>query len=209
MYDLDLFDTPQATIDLLHSSGIKVICYFSAGTAENWRPDYSEFPAAAIGNAVQGWSGENWVDTRNATVRSIMVARMNLAVSKKCDGVDPDNVDEYTNNPGFPLTAATQIDYNTFLANTAHSLNLAVGLKNDVDQVTQLVSYYDWVIDEQCFQYSECDTLLPFIQANKAVFEIEYGTQSLANSVCPNANALNFDTLVKDLDLDAFRISCR
>jgi hypothetical protein len=209
MYDIDLFDTAQATIALLHTAGSKVICYFSAGTAENWRPDYSQFPTAAIGKADSGWAGENYVDTTNATVRAIMVARMQLAVSKGCDGVDPDNVDEYTNDSGFPLTAATQLDYNEFLATNAHSLNLAVDLKNDTDQIPQLVSYYDFMMDEQCFQYNECNTLLPFIQAGKPVFEIEYGTASLATTVCPQANALNFNTLIKDLDLDSFRISCR
>ena len=209
MYDIDLFDSPQNTIDFLHSKGIIVICYFSAGTRENWRPDASQFPSAAIGKAVQGWSGENWIDTRNAVVRAIMTARMDTAVAKHCDGLEPDNVDAYTNSNGLGLTAATQIDYNTFLASEAHKRNLSVGLKNDVDQVNQLVGYFDWVLDEECFKYSECDTLLPFTQAGKAVFEVEYGTQSTANSVCPKANALNFDTLIKDMDLDAFRISCR
>src|SRR5262245_15557289 len=31
MYDIDLFDVPQSTIDGLHAAGRRVICYFSAG----------------------------------------------------------------------------------------------------------------------------------------------------------------------------------
>jgi Uncharacterized conserved protein len=209
MYDIDLFDASNSTvINQLHAKGIVVICYFSAGTYENWRPDAGQFPAAAMGKS-NGWAGENWIDTRNTTVRDIMKKRLDLAASINCDGVEPDNVDGYSNSTGFALTAATQIDFNTFLATEAHNRNLSVGLKNDVDQVGQLVGYFDWMLDEECFQYSECDTLVPFIQAGKAVFEVEYGTQSLVTSVCPKANALNFDTLIKDLDLDAFRISCR
>ena len=48
MYDIDLFDAPQATIDSLHASGHKVICYLSAGTYENWRPDASSFPSGGM-----------------------------------------------------------------------------------------------------------------------------------------------------------------
>ncbi len=41
MYDIDLFDTPQAVIETLHQDGRTVICYFSAGSYEDWRPDDS------------------------------------------------------------------------------------------------------------------------------------------------------------------------
>jgi hypothetical protein len=53
-YDIDLFDTPQSTINALHTQGRKVICYFSAGSSEDWRPDYSRFQAA--GPARSGWT---------------------------------------------------------------------------------------------------------------------------------------------------------
>jgi hypothetical protein len=138
-----------------------------------------------------------------------MQTRMDLAVTKGCDGIEPDNVDGYTNDPGFPLTAATQLDYNTFLATNAHARNLAVALKNDTDQVQDLVASFDFALDEQCFQYDECDSEQPFLDANKAVFEVEYGAASLATTVCPKANAANLDTLIKDLDLDAWRVSCQ
>ncbi len=210
MYDIDLFDTPQATIDVLHAAGRRVICYFSAGSDENWRPDAASFPAAAVGTALDGWPGERWLDTRATAVRDIMSARLDLAVTKHCDGVEPDNVDGYENGSGFPLTAATQLDYNRFLASEAHARALSVGLKNDTDQEADLVASFDWALDEQCFQYDECDTLAPFIAANKAVFEVEYGTQSLATSVCNKADALDFDTLIKSMDLTATpRIACR
>jgi len=209
MYDIDLYDAPQATIDSLHAAGRKVICYFSAGTREDWRPDAGQFPASSYGSAVQGWAGENWLDVRSSAVRTIMLARMDLAVSKHCDGLEPDNVDGYNNGSGFPLTGADQINYNTFLATSAHARHLSVGLKNDVDQVGALVGAFDWALNEECFKYNECSTLTPFITANKAVFQVEYGAASLASSVCPKANAMNFDTLIKDLDLDAFRVACR
>jgi hypothetical protein len=36
IYDIDLFYHPKSTIDWLHSQGKKVVCYFSAGSAEDW-----------------------------------------------------------------------------------------------------------------------------------------------------------------------------
>ena len=108
------------------------ICYFSAGSFENWRPDAAAFPASVKGSS-NGWPGENWLDIRQWSVLGpIMGARMDLAVSKGCDGVEPDNMDGYSNSTGFPLTAADQITYNTNIANLAHSKGLSVGLKNDV-----------------------------------------------------------------------------
>jgi hypothetical protein len=89
MYDIDLFDTPKATIDQLKAQGRRVVCYFSAGTSENWREDFGRFAAADMGGAVSGWQGERWLDTRSANVRSIMKRRLDLAVAKGCDGVEP------------------------------------------------------------------------------------------------------------------------
>ena len=209
MYDIDLFDVPQQTIDSLHADGRIVICYFSAGSREDWRSDQGDFPQAAIGSRLDNWQGENWIDIRDATVREIMKARMDLAVQKNCDGVEPDNVDGYSNNSGFNLSYDDQLDYNRFLASEAHARGLSVGLKNDLDQVTDLLSDFDWALNEECYQFNECDMLLPFIQAGKAVFHVEYGDAQLAQDICAQVNALDFDTLIKNYDLDAWRIACR
>jgi hypothetical protein len=56
------------------------------------------------------------VDIRSDAVKAIMQSRLDLAVSKGCDGVEPDNVDEYTNKNGLGITAADQIAFNTFVA---------------------------------------------------------------------------------------------
>ncbi len=209
MYDVDLFITSQAQIDALRASGRKVVCYFSAGSYEPGRPDSGQFPAAAIGRVMDGWPDEKWLDVRAAGVRSIMVARLDVARQKRCDGVEPDNVDGYTNATGFPLTGADQLDYNRFLAREAHARGLSIGLKNDLDQIAVLVGDFDWALNEQCEQYSECGMLAPFIAAGKAVFQVEYGGASRAQQICPAANARNHDALVKSLDLGPERIACR
>lgn len=207
MYDIDLFDAPQATIDELHGNGRIVICYFSAGSYEEWRSDAGDFPESVRGNPLDGWPGESWLDIRDLdTLGPIMEARLDLAAQKNCDGVEPDNVDGYSNDTGFPLTGNDQLTYNIWLATEAHNRGLSIGLKNDLDQIPQLLDHFDWALNEQCFQYEECDLLLPFVQAGKAVFGVEYEGE-LAD-FCPQANANQFSWLLKDWDLGPERQSC-
>ena len=105
MYDIDLFDASPEVIDQLHREGRVVICYFSAGTFEDWRMDEASFPKEVLGNPLTHWSGERWLDIRQVNqLEPIMSARLDLAVQKNCDGVEPDNVDAYENETGFPLT---------------------------------------------------------------------------------------------------------
>lgn len=200
LYDIDLYDTTEASIAALKGQGKIVICYFSAGSYEDWRIDAALFPKVALGNNLDGWPGEKWLDVRNAGVRKIMSDRMGLAKKKGCDGVDPDNVDGYTNTPGFPLTIADQIDYNKFLATDAHSKGLLIGLKNATDQVTALVNYYDFSIVESCNVYNECGRYSPFVAQNKAVFLAEYTTYS--TKICDSTRALNFTTTFFNRELD-------
>jgi hypothetical protein len=121
--------------------------------------------------------------------------------------MEPDNVDGYANDSGFSLTYQDQIQYNSFIADEAHARGLSVGLKNDLDQISDLLPSFDWALDEQCFQYSECKKLLPFIEAGKAVFEVEYSLPP--TKFCPEANSLNFNSMKKHLNLGVYRVPCR
>jgi endo-alpha-1,4-polygalactosaminidase (GH114 family) len=215
VYDIDLFDNTASAIAGLHAAGHKVVCYFSAGSGEDWRPDYQAFMPSDLGNPLDGWAGERWLDTRSANVRSTMQARMDLAVSKGCDGVDPDNVDAYTNDPGFALTGDTQLDYDIFLASQAHMRGLAVALKNDVEQLPALAAHFDLAVNEQCHPYSECDAYVVFTGSNKPVFNVEYANKYVQNTagardaLCAASRAANIRTLVLPVNLDdAYRLSC-
>jgi len=208
VYDIDLFDNDASVVKALHDKGRRAICYMSVGTFEDWRPDAAKFPESVKGLGVSGWPGEKWLDIRNLdALKPILDARFDLCKAKGFDSVEPDNVDGYTNKTGFPLTAADQIKFNTYLANAAHARGLSVGLKNDLDQVAELQPVFDWALNEQCFQYKECGTLLPFINAGKAVFEVEY--KLTASQFCTTANSMNFNSLYKNLLLDAPRTACR
>jgi len=207
MYDIDLFDaSPAVFADLIGKNKV-VICYVDCGTWENWRADAAKFPESVKGKNVEGWAGEKWLDIRQIDILGpIIRARFDMAVAKKCTGIEPDNIDGYSNPSGFPLTAADQIKFNTFLATEAHARNLSIGLKNDNDQVNQLVTHFDWAINEECFNYNECDPYRAFIQANLAVFQVEYALAT--NRFCPQANTMKLSSMRKHLQLDDWAQTC-
>ncbi|HET9168267.1 MAG TPA: endo alpha-1,4 polygalactosaminidase [Actinospica sp.] len=211
MYDVDGFDNTAADVANLHAAGIKAVCYISAGTYENWRPDASEFPAALLGDS-NGWPGEEWLDVRDvqnsgSKLRQIMDARLDMCKTKGFDMVEFDNVDGYTNTTGFPLTAADQLYFNATLANDAHSRGLSVLQKNDDEQIPNLLPYFDGALNEQCNQYSECTTAQngdygydQYVAAGKPVFQAEY---SLATSkFCVADNKNDFNGVRFDINLD-------
>lgn len=208
VYDVDLFTTSTTQIASLKATGKKVICYFSAGSYEPDRPDAGQFPAAVRGAVLDGWPDERWLDVRAAAVRAIMTARLELARTKGCDAVEPDNVDGFDNVTGFGLTAPHQLDYLRFLASAAHDRGLSIGLKNALALIPQLVGTFDWALSEECFTYQECDALTPFIAAGKAVFHAEYVAASRAGAVCAVTRPLGLSTLIKRLELDAWRVPC-
>ena len=206
VYDVDLFDTTVEQIQSLQRQNRKVICYFSAGSLEDWRDDIRPIPVNAIGKPLDGWAGEHWLDIRDKQVWRTMQNRIKLAAKKGCDGIEPDNVDGYQNDSGFPLTAQDQIAFNRFLAQSAHILKLSIGLKNSLGIVPELVDDFDFAVNEQCLEFQECDLLMPFIRQNKAVFHAEYQASS---NLCLPAQSIGFSTLLLSLELDgSFRKTC-
>ena len=210
MYDIDLFETDKSVVASLHERGRKVVCYISAGSWEEWRPDATRFPPSTVGKEYDGWPGEKWLDIRRIDLLApVMRARLDQCRAKGFDGVEPDNIDGYTNNTGFPLTYADQIKYNTWLATEAHERGLSIGLKNDPDQVTDLLAYFDWALTEDCFAENWCRQLLPFVAAGKAVFSAEYTDAGMTRDrFCPQAKAMNLNAILKHRDLDAFQEAC-
>ena len=209
LFDIDLFETTSAQITDLHAAGRKVICYFDTAY-EPYRAD-----AAALepyrGNPMDGWPGQYWVDFRQAAVVDVMLKRLDVAQSKGCDAVEADDVDARDNDPGFPIGAADQRQFVIELAEAAHARGLAFGLKNALEDVPALVSYADFAVNEECLQYDECEALEPFVQAGKPVFHVEYGKRDLASyaaEACPRAQSFGFETLIKNIDLDAARFPC-
>jgi hypothetical protein len=204
VFDIDGADSTKAQVTALHGQGRRVVCYVDAGSYESWRADAAKFPAAVLGKAMDGWAGERWLDVRRwDALGPILAARFADCRAKGFDAVDPDNMDGYANDTGFPLSAADQLRFNRQVADLAHSLGLAVGLKNDLEQVAALQPAFDFAVNEQCAQYKECGRLAPFPASGKPVFHVEY-----AAAQCPTAATLHFSSIRKRLALDAFRTEC-
>ncbi len=53
--NVDMEGTSAETITQLHAKGIRVICYFSAGTFESYRSDAGSFPKSVIGKTMADW----------------------------------------------------------------------------------------------------------------------------------------------------------
>ena len=206
VYDIDPFDNGIDVVSELHEAGKKVICYISAGSWEEWRPDAGDFPASVVGNAYDGWEGERWLDIRKIDeLAPIMEARLDLCQARGFDAVEPDNIDGYTNETGFPITYEDQLEYNIWLAGEAHERGLSIGLKNDSVQALELVVHFDWAITEDCFAEGWCEEMSVFISAGKAVFAAEYtDTGITTEDFCPEAESLSFDAILKHRDLDRY-----
>ncbi|MFI7441943.1 endo alpha-1,4 polygalactosaminidase [Nonomuraea indica] len=219
MYDIDGFEARDgAVVKALKAAkpGRGVVCYISAGSYEDWRPDAKSFPASVLGKKVEGWPGERWLDIRQykGQLGKIMEARLDMCDKAGFDAVEPDLIDGFTNDTGFPLTGADQLAYNVWLANEAHERGMSIALKNDVEQIPQLLPYYDFALNEECWSHDECTTAQnedygydQFVKAGKAVFQVEY--ELPASRFCARSNAQNFNSLVKNWDLDAKRTPCR
>jgi hypothetical protein len=202
VFVVDGFDVPQSVVGDLKANGKRVICYLSVGTFEEWRTDASRFPLDVVGEPLEQWPGEYWLDIRRLDVlEPIMADRMDTCLEKGFDAVDPDNLDGYTQESGFDLTAEDQLEFNRMIARLAHARSLGVGLKNNIEQIPQLMSDFDFAINESCFARRECDQLSPFIRAGKAVLHVEYGPE--LDEFCAQTGALGFDSIRKPRNLTA------
>eukprot|EP00121_Abeoforma_whisleri_P000244 Awhi_evm1s220 len=185
--DVDLFDAHENEIRDYQKDGKKVICYVNVGASESWREDYKDNKhdfKKAFGKKVDGWKREYWFDIvhKLPEVKAIMSKRFELAKKKGCDGIEADNVDCYANDcvhhSSKHKKKEAQLDYDKWQAKKAHSLGMAIGLKNSLDLIDELVDHYDFAVNEQCVEYGECKHLKPFKEQNKAIFGTEYDQSS-------------------------------
>jgi hypothetical protein len=210
VYDIDLFDNDASVVKKLHDQGRKVICYISVGSREDWRPDADQFPPEVLGNDYDGWPGEKWLDIRRIDLLApILRARLDLCKAKGFDAVEPDNIEIYDNNTGFPLTYADQFAYAFWLADEAHARGLSIGLKNAPDMVANSLSFFDFAITEDAFYYNWAEQMLPFVAAGKPVFAAEYTDMDVDfDATCAWGRQHNISFILKNRILTAFRITC-
>ena len=210
VYDIDLFDNDVETVERLHALGRRVVCYISVGTVEAWRPDADTFPSEVVGKPYDGWPGERWLDIRKLKlVGPVLKRRLDLCRDRGFDGVEPDNVDAYKNDTGFPIRRWHQLRFDRWLARQAHRRGLSIGLKNSPRLARKLVKKFDWMLTEECFDQGWCSRTRPFVEEGKAVFAVEYTDTGVDfERACRRAPALGLHLLLKDRDLDAWRRTC-
>lgn len=220
VYEIDLFGNDAATIKTLHDLGRKVICYFSAGTYDVTLPDHAAFHAADVRDSVpESLSSDNerWLDTRSASVRAAMLARMDLAVKNGCDGVDPGFTDSYTSTTGFELTRKTALSYLQFLHSGAEARRLGIGLRNTEALVEEAVGMMGWSVNEGCEGKWNCGLYWPFVSAGKAVLHVVVVSVNTDSDVteegktdfwCTGANTGGFSTILKREDLGSWMQKC-
>ena len=208
--DLDLFDADAKDIRALKARGIRLVCYINVGAWEDWRDDAQDFPPHVLGQAYEGWAGERWLDIRDIdALAPVLKARFDLCRAKGFDAIEPDNIDGYDTDTGFPITRAEQVRFNLWLARQAHDRGLSIALKNAPDLLPQLADVYDWALTEDCFVQIWCASLAPLVAAGKAVFAVEYTDQSLNwPDTCARAKALGISVILKNRALDGWLKRC-
>ncbi len=204
--DVDGHETSAATVASLKKAGKHVICYINAGGWEDWRPDKAVFPKAVIGNKLDGWPSERWLDIRAVDVLvPIMAARIDECARKGFDAVDPDNMDGWQARSGFPLTQADTLTYLAALSEVAHTRGLAIGLKNGIEVLGDAAPLVEFAVNEECLTYHECSAYGPLLRSGKAVFHVEY--RGSLTSICARVPK-GFSTVRKHIDLGAWRKAC-
>ena len=213
IYNIDI-DTPQNIINALKSRGVRLICYFSVGTVETWRPDTHRFIQRVVGEPYSGYPDERWLDTGNYPLfADIMTDRLDRCAEKGFDGVEGDNVDAFLHvNPNvedavgtsFSITKQQSINYVLWLAAQSHKRGLAFGLKNAEAIAVEVVDSVDWMLTESCFSHGWCDDTQIFQEKNKPVFMTEY-VEHLDSFVeaCAYARRRGLNAIYRDTGLTA------
>jgi len=201
--DVDLFDTPASEVRRVERSGISTVCYLSAGTYEDWRPDAGDYPPEILGRTWDAWD-EQFVDIRRLDLLGpILQARLDLCVAKGFSAVEPDNIDTFWEDTGFPLTADDAVAFARWFASEAHARGLKVAQKNAPDLVGRLVGSFDFAITEDCFDDGWCADMAPYHAAGKAILDAEYTDRmtSLSPALCAQAADLGVSVLLADRNL--------
>ncbi|WP_319458830.1 endo alpha-1,4 polygalactosaminidase [Micromonospora sp. RTP1Z1] len=204
---LDPVRTTSTETAALRARHRRLVCQVRVGTYAGTDPDASRLPTAVRGAAVAGRPGSRWLDVRRwDTLEPVLADRFRLCRGKGFGGVALADADGYLHRPGFPLGFDDQLLFNRRLATLARSLDLSPGLVNDVPQVAALAPDFDFAVNEECVRLRECAKLLPFADAHKPVFHVEYAGSPAG--YCVTTVGYGFTSIRKDRDLDAWREPC-
>ncbi|OUM60833.1 glycoside hydrolase family 114 protein [Piromyces sp. E2] len=203
---VDLHGTKDSQMEKYKKHGKKVICYFSGGSYEHFRPDKEKMKDVSglvlYDEKLHGWD-EYYLDIRKSGLKSIIENRIKEAKKKHCDGIEVDNLDVCSNVKHTHLSASDCAEYAKWLAETAHSYDISIGLKNSKYIADKVAKYYDFAINESCFTHGKyCHKYKEFfLNDNKAVFSIQYNNyledRGGKSGLCKDINGLPISMIVK------------
>lgn len=207
--EVDGFEIKASTVARLKKRGIYTACYINAGSYESYRPDSSQYPKSLFIKKDPNWPDEYFLDITevfkpNSILAKILKNRLAMCKQKGFDAVDPDNMQNYENTRGF-ITLQQQLDFNTWLADQAHAIGLAIIQKNGPDlihlknsQGEKILDKFDGILNESCALYDECSPLEAYATQNKLVMTVEYTSNSFQ---CQLARRYQLNMIWRDLNL--------
>lgn len=167
IYDVDGFNTAASTVSAIKTSWVaatlphpRTLCYIDLGSWEDFRADGALFPPQTLGNALNGFPNERWIDVRQlGALQPVIDARLrNQCAAKGFDGVEVDNIDGFdpSTTTGFQLTEQDGQAFLAYIYNKIHSLGMAAIWKNEPYATAWGHAYTDGAIVEQCYEFTEC-----------------------------------------------------
>lgn len=178
--EIDGFDSTKEQVTQIKAQNTKAICYISAGTAEDFRPDFAAFKAIpnTTGKGFPGFEGDYFLNTNHwRDFFPVMKKRIQMCRDKGFDYVDFDVIDSYDVDPeetGFELSEDVQIDYIMALTKAAKEASLKTVQKNAPDLAKRLEPHFDAMVTEECVRLEFCEETAPYRAAGKPVFNVEY-----------------------------------
>ncbi|MFI7211734.1 endo alpha-1,4 polygalactosaminidase [Micromonospora maritima] len=204
---LDPVATTSTETAALRAKGRRLVCQVRVGTYATGDPDATRFPAAVRGAAVPGRAGSRFLDVRRwDSLAPVLADRFRLCRGKGFGAVALADADGYRHRSGFPLGFDDQLLFNRRLAGLARQLDLSPGLVDDLAQVAALAPDFDFAVNQECVRRRECAKLLPFADAHKPVFHVEYTGDPV--DFCVTTVGYGFASIRKDRALDAWREPC-
>jgi len=107
------------------------------------------------------------------------------------------------NQDGYGYPRSAYADYVKYIASVARDNNLAIGLKNAVDMIPDVLSVIQFAVNEQCHEEDECTRYKSVTSAGLAVFNIEYEIRN-----CSDPSGVNLSTVYKPMDLSELGGQC-
>ena len=124
-------------------------------------PRSTRRPSSAMSSTASPTNASS-TSARSTSLLPIISARLDLAVTKGCDGIEPDLDDTYNGyDTGFDLTMPTNSRTTAPSPTPPTRRGLSIGLKNGASEdgtfEAAMVEFTDWALNEECNTFDECD----------------------------------------------------